>query len=240
MLLNSKQIRENCLIFNSLECNFRATSYDLRVGTIIDTNGKEHSQYHVKSSSIIEVISEETVCLDSKTTGFAHVKTSLSCEGLLALNIGIIDPGWEGPISTTLVNFGGDKSHLIQKGDLFLRITFIRSEVPEELVVPQVRTRENYKRTIKGSFSKNFDSDFLSLDTHIEKRIRGSQKKTMESKMTIFGLAFIAIQIGLGYFFYMDPLALNKSYTAAADIRELETKQELILEELRKGSSGDN
>ena len=54
---------------------------------------------------IVQVVSSERVKVPSTITGLATVKTSLCNEGLLALNIGIIDPGYEGAISSFLLNF---------------------------------------------------------------------------------------------------------------------------------------
>ena len=39
----------------------------------------------------------------------AHVKTSLCNEGLLTLNTGIIDPDWNGRVSSFILNFGKDE-----------------------------------------------------------------------------------------------------------------------------------
>ncbi len=44
--------------------------------------------------------------------GFAHVKTSLTKRGILATHTGIIDPMYDGYMSTLLINYGKHRNIL--------------------------------------------------------------------------------------------------------------------------------
>src|ERR1700722_15541246 len=105
LMLNRDEIKKLGLITDSDEQSFRAASYDLRIGTILAV--RDGAPIHVTScyvlppQGMVEVISWETIKVPPDIAGYASVKTSLSRDGLLALNTGILDPGYEGPLSAT-------------------------------------------------------------------------------------------------------------------------------------------
>jgi hypothetical protein len=61
--------------------------------------------------------------LPLEVTGYASVKTSTCFRGILALNTGIVDAGYRGPLSSTLINFSS-QSQMLRAGDVFLRVSF--------------------------------------------------------------------------------------------------------------------
>jgi deoxycytidine triphosphate deaminase len=102
----------------------RASTYDLTIDCVIDSNGTEYrDQYVLRPQEVAWVVSREIVSLPSDVTAMAHIKTGLCNEGLLALNTGIVDPLWSGPLSTPMLNFG-KAIHVLRPGDQFLRLTF--------------------------------------------------------------------------------------------------------------------
>lgn len=218
MLLNSTEIKKRALLSETSDENYASTTYDLTIDCIIDADGNEYDELMVPSSGIVDVISKEIIKLPTSVTGFAHVKTSLSSKGLLALNIGLIDPGWEGPLSTTLVNFGDHKGKLLQKGETFLRLTFVSHEASDIGFKSSIFSKEKYRINKKEKFSSNFGNDFLSLDTHISKKISEISKSSFEYRIAIFASAFVLIQIALSYYLYTDPWKVSRSadYTAAS------------------------
>jgi dUTPase len=91
--------------------------------------------------------------------GIALVKTSLCNEGILALGIGIIDPGWEGKLSSFLVNFG-KTSRSIKEGEVFLRLTFYT--LAEQAIAPPKDS--NFKQTISDDNVYLLDKRKNTLD----------------------------------------------------------------------------
>lgn len=168
MLLNSDEIKNRNLILNPLsEKNFRAASYDISIGRIININGEELNSLKLKPQGIVEVLSHEKVKLPSNISGYALVKTSLCNEGILPLNTGIIDPGYEGYVSAMLLNFSKN-DYLLSEGDVFLRLTFhecLPSQKASNNI--QVKTEQEY---IKDSKRKvlNFSDTFLNLEFAIQ------------------------------------------------------------------------
>ncbi|MBB4364342.1 deoxycytidine triphosphate deaminase [Bradyrhizobium sp. CIR18] len=158
-MLTGSQIRDLGLIVGGIEDCYRGASYDLRLDSVLTNDGKIEEHYSLPAQGIIEVVSIEHINLPKNIAGFAMVKTSLCNEGVLALNIGIIDPGWKGPLSSFLVNFGKNE-RLLAKGDVFLRLTFQKLEqdvdkLPSTFVDDQSYLADR-RRRVQGRFGNTF------------------------------------------------------------------------------------
>jgi hypothetical protein len=123
------------------------------------------------AQGIAEVVSQERVCVPHDISGFALVKTSLFNEGLLALNIGIIDPGWNGKISSFLTNFGKN-DRLLTKGDVFLRLTFHPLNETSFLVQPVAKNDADYILEKRRSMTLRFAPSFLNISAHTDEAFR--------------------------------------------------------------------
>lgn len=170
---------------------------------IIDTHGNDHpNHFEVRGSGIVEIISAETLHLPHNITGFAHVKTSLVDGGLLPLNIGIIDPGWNAKISATLVNFGDGEGKIIQKGDRFLRLTFIEHQAGT-IKKPDAVCDDEYIRSRRRKVTQNFGETFLGWDKFkfaftkvIESKLDESEKRVLPTRVGIMVAIFALLLTG--------------------------------------------
>jgi deoxycytidine triphosphate deaminase len=126
MVLSRSQIAARNLVFNAKPAGWRDTSYDATVGRIItEGNVLDVAHFMLPKRGIIWVVSHEEFHLPDDVTGLATLRTSWSHDGILALNVGVIDPGYEGPLSTALINFS-DKDFIVRVGDPFFRVIFNR------------------------------------------------------------------------------------------------------------------
>jgi deoxycytidine triphosphate deaminase len=123
MTLTGASILARQLIKNANSAGYRNCSYDLTVGTLVTPDGQLVEEYALPPQGLAKVVSAETVSCPLDLLGYVLVKTSLCNEGILPLNIGIVDPGFEGPLQSCLINFGKQKIRL-RRGDVFSRITF--------------------------------------------------------------------------------------------------------------------
>jgi hypothetical protein len=73
------------------------------------------------------VLSKEKFNLPKTVTGHANLRTTFTKNGILALNVGIIDPFFSGPISTALINFS-DRPLEIFVGQKFFRVIFFEHD----------------------------------------------------------------------------------------------------------------
>jgi deoxycytidine triphosphate deaminase len=101
----------------------RGTSFDLSIGTIYDHEGKlVAGDFKLDPGQMVQVVSAEIFNLPETVTGHVTYKTTLTKQGIWALTIGIVDPGWNGPVTTSLLNFS-KVPYLLKGGDAFLRVS---------------------------------------------------------------------------------------------------------------------
>lgn len=169
MLLSDDTIKSKRLVVDDVAGNYRPAGYDLSVGKIITVEGQEVSKnsYWLAPQGIVEVISRETIKLPKDVAGYAMVKTALCNKGILALNIGIVDPGYDGPLSTTLINFG-KREFQLDVNSVFLRVTFHECETSSRSTWPQPVNRQEYVADKKAKV-QHFGNTFLNLQSAVEK-----------------------------------------------------------------------
>jgi deoxycytidine triphosphate deaminase len=199
-MLNRDEIKNLVIITDGSDQCYRAASYDIRIGKIlaVSADGRsepcESDSYWVPAQGMVEVISIETVKVPQNIAGYASVKTGLSRQGLLALNTGILDPGYEGPLSATLVNFGRANS-LLSHGDTFLRLTFHEYDPPEDFKAPTTEAPEEFLRKRKIEVAQNFSALFLNLNRHIEEAVRSAFWRNLP--IIGFVLALVSLSVTL-------------------------------------------
>ena len=149
--------------------NLKNSTYDLTVGEIIpigkEANAKRRksktiSPYYLEPREMVWVLSREEFNMPATVTGLATLRTTFTKQGILALNVGIIDPFFKGPISTALINFS-DRPRRIALGDKFFQIAFFEhADVtdchPEDETMDRGGYIKNLEDISYGDFSKNF------------------------------------------------------------------------------------
>ncbi|MBW4027271.1 MAG: hypothetical protein HIU93_07675 [Acidobacteria bacterium] len=97
-LLCGEEIEAGGLVEASEDKFYRAATYDLSVGDIILDGGKmcEGSTYDLKPGGMVRVVSKELLSLPDNITGHVLLKNELCTRGVLAINIGVVDPGFKG------------------------------------------------------------------------------------------------------------------------------------------------
>ncbi len=135
-LLVGQDILERELIKNASPDNLKNSTYDLTIGDIVPVGSSAVKQrrkngaaerYFIHPREMVLVLSKETFNLPATVTGHANLRTTFTKDGLLALNVGIIDPFFSGPISTALLNFS-DRPVEIHVGQKFFRVLFFEHD----------------------------------------------------------------------------------------------------------------
>ncbi len=223
-LLSGEEIKSLTLVENSVDENlYRASTYDLSIGEIIPAAPSSGGfEYKLPPGGTVRVVSKESLKLPNNITGHALLKNELCRKGILALNIGVIDPGFQGPISSTLINFGrGD--FVVKQGASFLRISFHRCPPSPKADKSAQYDREQYISRVKDEVVAYMAPTFLNMDMTAKraaKRAFGSFKKALALWAIVAGvlLALIAILAPLGAS-YVD------KYVVAREQRELLLEQ---------------
>jgi hypothetical protein len=100
-LLSGDEIRDAGLIVDGSDAMYRASTYDLSIGDIIP-GGREPAplppsgEFRLAPGGMIRVVARESLKLPDDVTGHALPRNTLCTRGVLAINIGVVDPGFEG------------------------------------------------------------------------------------------------------------------------------------------------
>ena len=169
MTLLSKQeiidlniVRRNDLPSLSVTEGFRSSTFDSRVGTIVTKSGVcEKETYTLKPRGIVWLISVERFRMPDDVTGITTLRTTWTRQGILTLTVGIVDPCYDGPLTTAVINFGKN-DFCIKVGDPFFRTAFFKHEKSEN----EVRFEEevNYRKSVISD-TNYFSDNFLTIDS---------------------------------------------------------------------------
>lgn len=193
MILSSNEIEVRGLVQNRSSKGIRDTTYDATVGEIIH-EGKTHDgpSYVLPTRGMVWVVSNEKFVLPNDITGLATLRTTWTHNGILALNVGIVDPGWNGHLATALVNFSNTNFE-IERGEAFLRVLFISHTKTNAKNI--IIDRKAYLDQIRDKSSK-IPSTFLdlkSLADEVLSRLYGSS--VFANWLTRFGLIIALVAI---------------------------------------------
>lgn len=164
-LLSGEEIKSNLLVTDADDKFFRASTYDLTVGDIVPAGGDtcDKESYPLQPGGMVRVVSKESLKLPSSITAHVLLKNELCTKGVLAINIGVADPGFEGPLSSTLINFGRETCS-VEKGTPFLRVSFHRCPVSPKASLAQKYSRDEYLKRVRQEVLAYSAPTFLNMD----------------------------------------------------------------------------
>lgn len=152
--------------------NLKNSTFDLTVGEIIPIGKKairarrkdpQISPYFLEPREMVWVLSKEEFNMQPGVTGFATLRTTFTKQGILALNVGIIDPLFKGPVSTALINFS-DRPREIRLGDKFFRIAFFtHDDVTAFHRNDENVERVDYLRQLENVSYADFSPSFMNI-----------------------------------------------------------------------------
>lgn len=230
-LLSGEEIKSLKLVEDSSDDNlYRASTYDLSIGEIIPAGSVSGgSEYRLPPGGTVRVVSRELLKLPNEITGHALLKNELCRKGVLAINIGVIDPGFEGPLSSILINFGRE-DFVVKRGAPFLRISFHRCPMSPKATRSAKYNRDQYVSNVRDEVAAYMAPTFLNLDVTTEKaaaRVIDSFKNTLVIWAALFAvlLAALAIFAPLGAS-YVDRYVVGRDQRQAESEQAIEKKVE--------------
>lgn len=205
MIQNHEQISDpkSGLRINGLNgAQLNQVSYNLAIGKIIDSLGNEHETYNLPPQGIVNVVSKELLELPNNLVAYATIKNGMSRKGLLAINIGIIDPGYNGMVASHLINFGREAIE-IKSGQVFLRLTFHKLDLPKvNKSIKMSYSEEEYIEQRKTEARAYLGISFLGLEKAIGKIKSDVSKRLIKDLLTwavILGLLITGISFGVSF-----------------------------------------
>jgi dUTPase len=207
MVLTASELTGKGIVHDGVAIGERPTTYDATVGSIIrcgvEIKGKN---FTLRPRQIVWVVSAETFDMGDSTTGLATLKTQWTHQGVLALNVGIVDPGWNGPLAAAVVNFSSS-DFVIELGAPFFRILFHKHKaIPANELRPLSITRPDYVRQVIGH-SKSFASTFLDMDDlsrTVADQVLGMPRWGLILSFVAVVLGLLAISIPVGVAIWTD------------------------------------
>lgn len=212
---------------------YREVGYDVKIAKLIDMDGKEITKfpYYLAPQKIVWAISEEHIDLTEKSVmAYVSIRTTLCNRGALALNAGIVDPGYKGLISTAFVNFG-KKPVRFDVGDAFLRATFhaLSDSSPN---IQSLKRDEDYIHEVKSNAEDNFGETFLNVKSTLKRHHRDA----LISNLPFYTLLFTGLSFFLALVIAFIGIAFSYFATIRApkDVRATIQNQDAILEYLKR------
>lgn len=225
-LLSGEEIEANGLVAQGDKGLFRASTYDLSVGDIILAGAKvwEGSTYALEPGGMVRVISKESLHLPNTITGHVLLKNDLCTKGVLAINIGVVDPGYEGQISSTLINFGREKFP-VEKGTAFLRVSFHRCPQSPVSSRSLKYDRAGYLKQVKQEVLAYSGPDFLNIDATAKKaavKVFGSFKQAL-----VLWAGVLAVVVAVLAIFAPIGASLVDKYLVRSEQQQIQLEQKV-------------
>jgi dUTPase len=154
--------------------HIKNSSYYLTIGAIIPVGedaknfdfNKPPEMLVIKPRQVAWVVSKEVFSIKShEITALVTLRSTFTKKGLLALDVGMVDADFEGPIGSIVINFSKNDVRLA-KGDEFFRVAFMKhAEVPSEFRPKRDRfTALEYIKDRHSDIIVSFPASFLNTD----------------------------------------------------------------------------
>nr|WP_275450648.1 hypothetical protein [Octadecabacter antarcticus] len=117
----------------------------------------------MKPNEAVWLLSKEEFQLPATVTGLATLRTTFTKQRLIAFNVGVIDPFYNGPISTVLLNFS-KRTVEVALGEKFFRVLFFEhDDVSEHHQRDESVKRESYQKAITSYALNDYSQSFLDI-----------------------------------------------------------------------------
>jgi dUTPase len=200
------------LFFSEGKPKIRRSSFELTIGTIYDHKGNVLTgHFELEPNHMVQVVSAEVFDLPNTVTGHLAFKATLSRKGVWALTTGLVDPGWNGPISTTLVNFANTKL-VIQPGDVFMRVSlFEHAPVIVVDAKDKIESTEVYMRGVQDTAINTLKETFLNQEELARKASKDASEKIMEG-INSKAIVWLSIIVGVFTLITLIPQIMDRAW----------------------------
>ena len=232
MQLSGKQCVEQEFVRGPHLDRARPASIDLTVGRIV-VSGEEQHDPVIQPQQTFLIESAQTVKVPNGYVGYAMPKTSLCNDGVLVLNTGLVDPGYNGTLSTIAINFS-NSAQRIRPDTAFLRLVFHKLEGADAERADRVTapTLEVLKAR-----SRHFGGSFLDVPGQADRITRAVTNEVMDRQrnailLLISTIGFLFVMWNLGSFFLLarqtNAIADRTDRRGSAELARLEKQMDKL------------
>jgi deoxycytidine triphosphate deaminase len=245
MILTRGEIGVLGIVHNGSVAAQQDSTYNATVNEILaEGEVVSASEYRLPKRGVVWVVSKEEFELPDDVTGMATLKTTWTHDGILALNVGIVDPGWHGPLAAALVNFS-DKPFVIKKGAQFLRVAFHRHK--HTSAQKTWMDMEGYVGFIRDKSARTSSTflDIKSLGDEVVNEVFTIPRWV--ATLTKWGVAFAVVSMLVALLAIFVPIAwsiIEGASTTSSKVEQLEKDVDQLKQDLgkkieREGDTGD-
>lgn len=213
MLVTEKCIEEQGLVSPACQIKTKNSTCDLTIGEIFPMGKRPRNwakgtrEFTLRPGHMVSVVTAQKLSLPSNVTGLATLVTSLTQKGILCLNVGVVDPGYDGPLSAVLVNFSSVEREISVDQRLFRVLFFQHADVLELERFTQHPV--TYSSAIDARSLHQFSETFLNVQGVVN-LARKEAWKTIGTSIVLNWLPILALFAGVagavfGGLAYFDP-----------------------------------
>ncbi|GAM96632.1 hypothetical protein U91I_00252 [alpha proteobacterium U9-1i] len=188
------------------DARYEPTAVNLTIGAFLPADRATGNHLRLNPQEMVCVLSREVIWMPGDVTGHIAGKRQLASKGIMAINTGMIDPAFRGPISVILVNFS-DRPQDLEIGTEFLKVIFHAHELsvddPAELDETGLKTVIDDFSAKREREARQFARTFLNFDGHAQEmqKVVGErivQTAVIQATIAAAVLAVLAIFLPIG------------------------------------------
>ncbi len=162
--INKKELVPNGNVDSAKHCSYEFTAALMLRGGSHESNNVTPKGVVIKPAELVWIKANEEIAMPPDMVGLWIQTQTLARQGLLLLNITLIEPGYEGPLSAVFVNFG-NKSVVIDSNTKIAKVIFLPLDNAAINLIEN-SDFDKYDKWLKD-MSANAPETFLQLQTFL-------------------------------------------------------------------------
>lgn len=164
-----KMIKDNKLVPNGNVDNATHCSYEFTAALMIHGSSHEEEEIHesvavIKPAQLVWIKAREKISTPADMVGVWIQTQTLARKGLLLLNISLIEPGYEGPLTAVFVNFG-NQNVIIRKDTKIAKVIFLPLDSDATKLVGKWNSKTYDEKLL--DMAANAPTSFLQLQSFL-------------------------------------------------------------------------
>lgn len=170
--INNKELVPNGNVDNATHCSYEFTAALMLRGGSNQTERIVEPGVVIEPAQLVWIRARDEISIPADMVGLWIQTQTLARQGLLLLNITLIEPGYEGPLSAVLVNFG-NKKVIIRPDTKIAKVVFLTLDSEADELVEKGNSNTYDAKLL--DMAANAPTSFLQLETflpNIEERAK--------------------------------------------------------------------
>lgn len=195
-------VRSRELIAPFSSNNLSNCRYNLRAGkaflpktgeelVIVSSKWKKRDHWIIKPSETLVIMTKEKINIPPDMFASYSQLNGLARQGLMLINVSIVEPGYCGPLSCFLVNFSKDSIHLYPDSDI-AKICFHKLSGTPRALKPLTIAEDDYQKDLVKS-ARLYPVSFMDIGG-VEERIVDRATKSVNRSIS-FAVVFIGVLV---------------------------------------------